>query len=94
MRDIDNVPDLIASLHSDPLRDGSVLLLLLGEEALDLERLVGRLGGDKRWGRTLDHGSSPWGGQVDTDQATHSGHVDTPAMASQVQEHCQHSNYN
>ncbi len=36
-------PDLVASLHSDPLRNGPVLFLLLGEEALDLECLVGRL---------------------------------------------------
>lgn len=36
-------PDLVASLHSDPLRDGPVLLLLLGEKALDPESLVGRL---------------------------------------------------
>lgn len=36
------VPDLVASLHSDPLRNGPVLLLLLGEEALDPESLVGR----------------------------------------------------
>lgn len=38
-----NRPDLVASLHSDPLRNGPVLLLLLGEEALDPESLVGRL---------------------------------------------------
>lgn len=36
-------PDLVAGLHSDPLRDGPVLLLLLSEEALDPEGLVGRL---------------------------------------------------
>lgn len=38
-----SLPDLIACFHADPLRDGPVLLLLLREEALDLERLVGRL---------------------------------------------------
>lgn len=38
-----SLPDLIARLHANPLRDGPVLLLLLSEEALDLERLVGRL---------------------------------------------------
>ncbi len=36
-------PDLVAGLHSDPLRNGPVLFLLLGEEALDPESLVGRL---------------------------------------------------
>lgn len=35
------VPDLVASFHADPLRDRSVLLLLLSEEPFDLERLVG-----------------------------------------------------
>jgi len=37
------LPDLIARFHANPLRDGPVLLLLLGKEAFDLERLVGRL---------------------------------------------------
>lgn len=37
------VSDLISRLHSDPLWDGSVLSLLLGENSLDLEGLVGRL---------------------------------------------------
>lgn len=36
-------PDLVAGLHSDPLRNRPVLFLLLGEEALDSESLVGRL---------------------------------------------------
>lgn len=40
------VPDLIARLHADPLRDRPVLLLLLGKEAFDLERLVRRHGAD------------------------------------------------
>lgn len=38
-----NSPDLISSLHSDPLWNGPVLFLLLGKEALDPESLVGRL---------------------------------------------------
>lgn len=38
-----DAPDLVAGLHSDPLGDRPVLFLLLGEEALDPERLVGRL---------------------------------------------------
>lgn len=38
-----NSPDLVASLHSDPLGNRPVLLLLLSKEALDPERLVGRL---------------------------------------------------
>lgn len=38
-----SLPDLIAGFHANPLRDGPVLLLLLGEEAFDLERLVRRL---------------------------------------------------
>lgn len=36
-------PDLVAGLHSDPLRNRPVLFLLLGEETLDSESLVGRL---------------------------------------------------
>lgn len=36
-------PDLVASLHSDPLRNGPVLFLLLSEKALDPEGFVGRL---------------------------------------------------
>lgn len=40
-------PDLVASLHSDPLRNGPVLFLLLSEEALDPESFVGRLIKDK-----------------------------------------------
>lgn len=37
------LPDLIARFHANPLRDRSVLLLLLSKEAFDLERLVRRL---------------------------------------------------
>ena len=37
------VSDLIAGLHPDPLGNGSVLSLLLGEHSLNFERLVGRL---------------------------------------------------
>lgn len=37
------LPDLIARLHANPLRDGAVLLLLLRKEAFDLEGLVRRL---------------------------------------------------
>jgi hypothetical protein len=33
----------VPGLHTDPLRDGSVLSLLLRELAFDSERLVGRL---------------------------------------------------
>lgn len=40
------VPDLVAGFHADPLRDRSVLLLLLSEEPFDLERLVGGHGED------------------------------------------------
>lgn len=40
-------PDLVASLHSDPLGNGPVLFLLLGEEALNPERLVGRLANER-----------------------------------------------
>lgn len=42
-----NSPDLVSGLHSDPLRNGPVLFLLLGEEALDFESLVGRLENNK-----------------------------------------------
>lgn len=38
-----SLPDLIARFHANPLRDRSVLLLLLSKEAFDLERLVRRL---------------------------------------------------
>lgn len=37
------LPDLIARFHANPLRNGAVLLLLLREEAFDLEGLVRRL---------------------------------------------------
>eukprot|EP00958_Prasinococcus_capsulatus_P027947 scaffold6090_cov326-Prasinococcus_capsulatus_cf.AAC.3 len=36
-------PDCVASSQTDPLRDRSVLLLLLGQNALNLESLLGRL---------------------------------------------------
>lgn len=38
------VPDFIASFHSNPLRNGTILLLFLGQESLDPESLVRRLG--------------------------------------------------
>lgn len=37
------VPDLIASLHSDPLWYGPVLLLFLGKHSLDTKRFMRRL---------------------------------------------------
>ena len=37
------VPDAVASAQTDPLRDGPVLLLLLGHNALNLESLLRRL---------------------------------------------------
>jgi len=37
------VPDGIVSPESDPLRNGTILLGLLGQLLLDLERLLGRL---------------------------------------------------
>lgn len=36
------IPDLIASFHSDPLWDWSILFLLLGKKPLNSEGLVGR----------------------------------------------------
>ena len=36
------VPDFITSFHSNPLRNGTVLLLFLGLESLDPESLVRR----------------------------------------------------
>ena len=41
------VPDFIASFHSNPLRNGTILLLFLGQESLDPESLV-RRHGEKR----------------------------------------------
>ena len=38
------VPDFITSFHLNPLGDGTILLLLLGQESLDPESLVGRHG--------------------------------------------------
>lgn len=40
------VVDGVVGAKTEPLRDGAVLLLLLAEDALDLERLVGRLEGE------------------------------------------------
>jgi len=37
------VPDGVAGAHADPLGDGPVLLLLLAQDLLDLEGLLGRL---------------------------------------------------
>ena len=37
------VSDGVAGPHSDPLRDGTILLQLLGELGLDAESLVSRL---------------------------------------------------
>ncbi len=37
------IPDSVAGAHADPLGNGSVLLLLLAEDAFDAEGLVGRL---------------------------------------------------
>lgn len=39
-----SLPDFIASFHSNPLRNGTILLLFLGQESLDPESLVRRLG--------------------------------------------------
>ena len=38
------VPDFITSFHSNPLGDGTILLLLLGQESLDPANLVRRHG--------------------------------------------------
>lgn len=40
------VADRVAGFHADPLRDGAVLLLLLGQEPLDPVGLVGSHGGE------------------------------------------------
>lgn len=42
-------PDGVAGAHADPLGDGPVLLLLLAQNLLSLERLLGRLWGRKGW---------------------------------------------
>ena len=39
-----SLPNFIASFHSNPLRNGTILFLLLGQESLDPESLVRRLG--------------------------------------------------
>ena len=36
------VPNFIASFHLNPLRNGTILLLLLGQESLDAKSLVRR----------------------------------------------------
>ena len=41
------VPNFIASFHSNPLRNGTILLLLLGQELLDPKSLVRRHGEDR-----------------------------------------------
>ena len=41
------VPDFIASFHSNPLRNGTILLLFLGQEPLDPESLVRRHGEER-----------------------------------------------
>jgi hypothetical protein len=41
-------PDAVICPHANPLRDRPVLLLLLCQDPLDLESLLGRLGGKKR----------------------------------------------
>jgi len=38
------VPDLITSFHPNPLGNGTILLLFLGQESLDSESLVRRHG--------------------------------------------------
>ena len=56
------VPDLIVSFHSNPLRNGTILLLFLGQESLDPESLVRRHGEERtqlhiRWRRKeKEHG--------------------------------------
>jgi len=42
------VPDSVVSAHADPVGDGAVLALLLGQLLLDPEGLVGRHGGGGR----------------------------------------------
>ena len=37
-------PDFVPSFHPDPLRNGTILLLFLGQESLDSESLVRRHG--------------------------------------------------
>jgi hypothetical protein len=44
-------PDLVVGAEADPLGDGTILLLLLGKNLLDLEGLLGRLLGERRPGR-------------------------------------------
>ena len=41
------VPDFIASFHPNPLRNGTILLLFLGQESLDPESLVRRHSEDR-----------------------------------------------
>ena len=48
--------NFIASFHSNPLRNGTILLLLLGQESLDPESLVRRHGEDRPQPH-IDYGS-------------------------------------
>ena len=43
------VPDGVAGPHAEPLRDGAVLLQLLGQLGLDAEGLVRRLKREGKW---------------------------------------------
>lgn len=45
------VPDRVASTKAGPVRDGSVLVLLLGKRPLGAEGLLGRLSMGKERGR-------------------------------------------
>ena len=47
MSSLQVVPNFIASFHSNPLRNGTILFLLLGQESLDPESLVRRHGEDR-----------------------------------------------
>jgi len=52
-------PDSVVSAHADPVGDGAVLALLLGQLLLDPEGLVGRLRGGReqtRRGKASDQG--------------------------------------
>ena len=42
------VPDFITSFHPNPLGNGAILLLFLGQESLDSESLVRRHGGNSQ----------------------------------------------
>ena len=51
------VPDFIASFHSNPLRNGTILLLFLGQELLDPESLVRRHGEEQSQPHTARGGA-------------------------------------